>query len=153
MSWTPERVKQLINMWNAKAPASEIGAVLHVSRNAVIGKAHRLDLERRYWGSQSRPSSKHKSVNTPNVLRLRESPPKLVITPTPSVKAFCDLADSDCHWPIGQFYCGAIAIRRKPYCSYHMKRSNRSWDDAKRKRNKGSEASGESGSPVAEAAA
>ncbi len=50
MSWTDERIDQLKTMWEKGMTASQIAETLGgVSRNAVIGKAHRLDL-------QSRPS-------------------------------------------------------------------------------------------------
>ncbi|HEX2803224.1 MAG TPA: GcrA family cell cycle regulator [Sphingomicrobium sp.] len=48
MSWTEERIEQLKRMWHDGATASEIADKLGgVSRNAVIGKAHRLGLEAR----------------------------------------------------------------------------------------------------------
>jgi GcrA cell cycle regulator len=50
MSWTDERISQLKSLWEQGMTASQIADTLGgVSRNAVIGKAHRLDL-------QSRPS-------------------------------------------------------------------------------------------------
>ena len=50
MSWTDERIDKLKSMWEKGMTASQIAEELGgVSRNAVIGKAHRLDL-------QSRPS-------------------------------------------------------------------------------------------------
>ena len=50
MGWTDERIEQLKQMWQAGMTASQIAEALGgVSRNAVIGKAHRL-------GLQSRPS-------------------------------------------------------------------------------------------------
>jgi GcrA cell cycle regulator len=48
MSWTDERIATLKRMWEGGATASEIAAELGgVSRNAVIGKAHRLGLKAR----------------------------------------------------------------------------------------------------------
>ncbi|HTH29205.1 MAG TPA: GcrA family cell cycle regulator, partial [Sphingobium sp.] len=50
MAWTDERIDQLKTMWERGMTASQIADELGgVSRNAVIGKAHRL-------GLQSRPS-------------------------------------------------------------------------------------------------
>ncbi|MCX9148688.1 GcrA family cell cycle regulator, partial [Erythrobacter sp. WG] len=48
MSWTDERIATLRKMWEGGATASEIASELGgVSRNAVIGKAHRLGLKAR----------------------------------------------------------------------------------------------------------
>src|SRR5437763_8571799 len=48
MSWTEERIERLKTMWHEGATASQIADELGgVSRNAVIGKAHRLGLEQR----------------------------------------------------------------------------------------------------------
>ena len=48
MSWTEERIERLKKMWHDGATASEIAEKLGgVSRNAVIGKAHRLGQEAR----------------------------------------------------------------------------------------------------------
>src|ERR1700750_2177262 len=48
MSWTDERIERLKKMWAQGATASQIADELGgVSRNAVIGKAHRLGLEQR----------------------------------------------------------------------------------------------------------
>lgn len=47
MSWTPERIEELKRLWDAGHSASEIGKQLGVSKNAVVGKAHRLKLAAR----------------------------------------------------------------------------------------------------------
>lgn len=48
MSWTEERIEKLTKMWEGGATASQIAEELGgVSRNAVIGKAHRLELKAR----------------------------------------------------------------------------------------------------------
>lgn len=47
MGWTEERVDQLTQLWIEGLSASEIGRRLQVSKNAVIGKAHRLGLPSR----------------------------------------------------------------------------------------------------------
>ena len=45
MSWTPEKVEKLKELWGKGSTASEIAQILGgVTRNAVIGKAHRLNL-------------------------------------------------------------------------------------------------------------
>ena len=79
MSWTDERIDQLKAMWEKGMTASQIAEELGgVSRNAVIGKAHRL-------GLQSRPSPV-KANETP---RKKATPaaPKPAATPAPSPAA------------------------------------------------------------------
>ena len=45
MSWTEDKVKKLVSLWGKGSTASQIAEIIgEVSRNAVIGKAHRLNL-------------------------------------------------------------------------------------------------------------
>jgi GcrA cell cycle regulator len=62
MSWTDERIDQLTKMWEGGATASQIAEELGgVSRNAVIGKAHRLGLKAR--PSPVKPNEKLEPVS------------------------------------------------------------------------------------------
>ena len=64
MSWTEERIERLKTMWHEGATASEIAEKLGgVSRNAVIGKAHRLGLEAR--PSPVKPGEEHSAETKP----------------------------------------------------------------------------------------
>ena len=47
MAWTEERVEILIRLWGENCTAGEIGKVLGVTRNAVIGKAYRLGMSKK----------------------------------------------------------------------------------------------------------
>ena len=47
MSWTPERIDELTKLWESGHSASAIGKMLGVSKNAVVGKAHRMKLQAR----------------------------------------------------------------------------------------------------------
>ncbi|WP_282609969.1 GcrA family cell cycle regulator [Pelagibius sp. Alg239-R121] len=47
MSWTPERIDELTKLWETGHSASAIGKILGVSKNAVVGKAHRMKLQAR----------------------------------------------------------------------------------------------------------
>lgn len=87
MSWTEERIERLKSLWSDGATASQIAEDLGgVSRNAVIGKAHRLGLE-------SRPSpvrageekeKKAKSAPAPRAAKAVPAPkPTPVSTPEP----------------------------------------------------------------------
>ena len=60
MSWTSEKVEKLKELWSKGHTASQIAELLgDTTRNAVIGKAHRLNLEARAPSKQSTtPKSK-----------------------------------------------------------------------------------------------
>ena len=63
MNWTDERVELLKKLWNEGLSASQIAAQLGgVSRNAVIGKVHRLKLSGR--GKTTTAAPRSKKVNT-----------------------------------------------------------------------------------------
>jgi GcrA cell cycle regulator len=94
MSWTDERIEKLTKMWESGATASQIAEELGaVSRNAVIGKAHRLGLKARpspvkpnEAKSKARPAKKAKApAAAPAPTPVREakpaSPPTVEATP------------------------------------------------------------------------
>ena len=63
MSWTDERVEILKKMWAENHSASEIAKELGgVTRNAVIGKVHRLGLSNRGGASAGKPAAKEKAA-------------------------------------------------------------------------------------------
>ena len=54
MSWTIEREEKLRELWKKGQTASQIASMLgNTTRNAVIGKAHRLNLEARAVSKKS----------------------------------------------------------------------------------------------------
>ncbi len=63
MSWTDDKVKKLRELWTKGHTASQIAGLLgETTRNAVIGKAHRLNLEERA-PSKAKSSSEKKQTN------------------------------------------------------------------------------------------
>ncbi|MDV3257787.1 MAG: GcrA cell cycle regulator [Sphingomonas sp.] len=79
MSWTEERIERLKAMWSKGATASQIAEELGgVSRNAVIGKAHRLGLE-------SRPSPV--KAGEEKEKKARSAPAPKAAKPAPAPKA------------------------------------------------------------------
>jgi GcrA cell cycle regulator len=98
--WTPERIAALIALWNEDLSASEIGRRLGFSKNAVIGKVHRLGLPKR------RPSAKDEDEPV-DVVRLES------------------LSSDMCSWPVGNpgdrgfHFCGEPSVPGKPYCGKH----------------------------------
>ncbi len=70
MSWTEEKVSKLKELWGKGSTASQIAEIIGgVSRNAVIGKAHRLDLSAKINGNNS---ALIKSKNTNKFLRKQK---------------------------------------------------------------------------------
>lgn len=150
MTWTNDRVAELMRLWEAGRSASEIGRLLGVSKNSVVGKAHRMKL-------RARPSP-IKRGSTPQVRRVAVAPiqkpmvqapaaPKAVETrpPAPPPRAVRAVARTNgkgpnCLWPIGDpgdqdfHFCGAPAVAGKPYCDEHCARAyivrNRSESEA-----------------------
>lgn len=107
MEWTEERVATLKKLWEDGRSASQIAEAMgDVSRNAVIGKAHRL-------GLRGRPSP---------IRRQQAAQPK---RRQPVAKKATRVGERQCHWPIGHprepgfHFCGAPAEPDKPYCAEH----------------------------------
>jgi len=102
-SWTEEMVAELSRLWDEGLSTGEIGKRLGVSKNAVVGKAHRLSLS-------SRPSPIKRSKPKPKKEKL---------------PALSDLGPSHCRWPTGDpkepgfHFCGKKSIPGKPYCLEH----------------------------------
>jgi GcrA cell cycle regulator len=133
MTWTDERVAELARLWESGHSASAIGRILGVSKNAVVGKAHRLRLS-------SRPSPIRHERRTPVRRRIPmltrpvETPQTTLPEPEPPVEEPRIVTRRDgkgptCLWPIGDprqadfRFCEAPAMEGKPYCASHCARA------------------------------
>ena len=123
MTWTDERISDLIRLWDSGHSASHIGRVLGVSKNAVIGKAHRLKLPPRPYPIR-RSTGPRIPKPTPMAKRTPKLPPRSVFRATrPRHGA------PACLWPIGDpgdegfHFCGASTVPGKPYCDEHCARA------------------------------
>lgn len=129
MTWTDERVADLSRLWEAGYSASAIGRILGVSKNAVVGKAHRLRLA-------SRPSPIRRERRVPVRRRIpmlarpvEQKPAEPVPPPAPPRIVRRDGKGPNCLWPIGDpgeadfHFCGAPAVEGKPYCPAHCARA------------------------------
>ena len=120
MSWTEERVDDLRRLWDAGYSASAIGKQIGMSKNAVIGKAHRL-------GLRARPSPIRRSAPKPILAgRIRlEEPRSEPAPPPPPVRPRRIARGSTCLWPIGDpgdddfRFCNEPVVEGKPYCAAH----------------------------------
>lgn len=118
MVWTDERIDELKVLWAEGLTTGEIGKRLGVSKNAVVGKAHRL-------GLKGRPSPiKRNGAAEPAAkpARQKAAPAK---EPPKKIRSVVDLSAQACRWPIGDprepgfHFCGAPSIPSKPYCAEH----------------------------------
>jgi GcrA cell cycle regulator len=83
MSWTDERVEQLKKMWGEGLSASQIAKELGgVTRNAVIGKVHRLGLSNRTTGGTAAPTEAR-----PTKVAAKPKAPKPAAKPAPKAAA------------------------------------------------------------------
>jgi GcrA cell cycle regulator len=106
--WNEEKINRLKKLWSEGLTTGEIGKRLSVSKNAVVGKAHRL-------GLKGRPSPIKRPARTAEVKKQTE------------VKVFTltDLSSQTCRWPIGDpkhedfRFCGKPVLAGKPYCGEH----------------------------------
>jgi len=126
--WKPENLSKLAKMWAAGQSASVIGEHFKVSRNAVIGKVHRLGLPERKTevGLQNArlPSG---PPPAPTCANLRQPAPPL---PEGDVARIQWPEEGRCKWPVGEpgepgfGFCGLAAAG--VYCPEHRQRSFRS---------------------------
>lgn len=146
-AWTDDRVEKLKAMVEQGASAGEIEAALDcgISRNAVIGKVHRLKLAFKN-GRGASPGKPHRPraavPSRPPLFDVRlpasdVSPITAAIEPIQivAVEASAGGVDHDglkphhCRWPSGDprspdfRYCGVHHIEGKPYCAHHDRKS------------------------------
>jgi|TARA_B110000438_G_C15804958_1_gene646863 GcrA cell cycle regulator len=134
MSWTPERENKLKDLWNKGHTASQIATLLgDTTRNAVIGKAHRLNLEARAASRKNTTAVKTKDENiveTKGAKPSRRSRFKSLLLDknfeAENPKTLEELTDETCKWPIGHppekdfYFCGRKPLEKFPYCKLHI---------------------------------
>jgi len=142
-TWTPERIEQLRSFVTTGMTCSQIAAAIGVSRNAVIGKIHRLGLSSgRPAGASTRancpPRARHPRGPTQRrLLRLAfaRAPLEEILSDLVVISTHpCSLVDIDahqCRWPIGDpasthfLFCGNDAIAGFTYCVGHARMAYR----------------------------
>lgn len=117
MAWTDDRIAKLKKMWEKGLSASQIAEELgEVTRNAVIGKAHRLGLSGRPSPVKSKEKKKAKSKPAPKKVKKEEKEQLITLLM---------LTDRMCKWPIGHpgeekfHFCGIKSVPGQPYCAEH----------------------------------
>ena len=131
MSWTYERVEKLKQLWEEGLTASRIAAELgEVTRNAVIGKAHRLGLSGRMASKKSNGGIsiiRKKRVNISQNQKVINIAP--VINEPMNPTDFENIKDGLCRWPLGEpeeidfKFCGRNTQEGFLYCQSHYKQA------------------------------
>ena len=136
--WTNERVELLKELWADGLSANQIASRLGgVSRNAVIGKVHRLGIAGR-TATIRNPRPRHTLPSRPKLrvpmisprclvkaaVSVFDDPPELGPAPNGRV-TLLDLKKNMCRWPIGDpmekgfHFCGRRKSPGGPYCEHH----------------------------------
>jgi GcrA cell cycle regulator len=163
LTWTDDRVEQLKKLWEAGLSASQIAAELgNVTRNAVIGKVHRLGLSGRAKSPSSaaprprkaRPAQHMMRVTRPvsrgntalaHAFEVEMEPDPIAydnVVPMSQRLSLLELNEATCHWPIGDpsnpefFFCGGKALASLPYCAHHSRIAYQPASDRRRQQPK-----------------
>ena len=134
MSWTEEKVAKLKELWGTGNTASQIAEIIGgISRNAVIGKAHRLNLSAKIktriatTNQNFENSSGEKNSQTK---KGRKSKFKSLIIEKnfepENPKQLEELDENSCKWPIGHpdedsfYFCVRSSLKDFSYCKLHL---------------------------------
>lgn len=158
MSWDDNRIEQLKKLWGEGLSASQIAAELGgVTRNAVIGKVHRLGLSGR---TKAKPAAaarpRNKTIKAPartttvsfrgnlavvemvDAIAVAEPVRESVVIPMSRRVSIMELREGVCRWPLGDplqadfAYCGADCGAGKTYCEAHARIAFQPHNDRRR---------------------
>jgi len=134
MSWNDEKVAKLKELWGKGNTANQIAEIIGgLSRNAVIGKAHRLNLSSKIKARGSTLGGNYQSDASENNLKQkkdRKSKFKSLIIEKDfepeNPKKLEELDESSCKWPVGHpeektfYFCGRSSLKDFSYCKLHL---------------------------------
>ena len=134
MSWNEEKVNKLKELWGKGSTASQIAEIIGgISRNAVIGKAHRLNLSSKIKAksASTRQNFSQKSEEySAKQNQGRKSKFKSLIIEKDfepeNPKKLEELDESYCKWPVGHpeeksfYFCGRSSLKDFSYCKLHL---------------------------------
>ena len=134
MSWNEEKVKKLKELWGKGSTASQIAEIIgDISRNAVIGKAHRLNLSSKIKTRNASSSQNFDNGSEENSSKQRKGRKSkfqsLIIEKDfepENPKKLEELDESSCKWPVGHpeeesfYFCGRSSLKDFSYCKLHL---------------------------------
>ena len=135
MPWDDCNVSKLRELWDQGLPTAQIGKLLGFTKNAVVGKAHRIGLERRPSPiRRTAVKPDRKKARSPIIPKLNFETTKDEIKDKPVVQQnfqpivknlFTKKVRRGCEWPEGHpdesdfKFCGKERFEEKPYCIDH----------------------------------
>ena len=134
MSWNEEKVEKLKELWGKGSTASQIAEIIGgISRNAVIGKAHRLNLSSKIKTRNASSSQNFDNSSEENSSKQRRGKKSkfqsLIIEKDfepENPKKLEELDENSCKWPIGHpeeqsfYFCGRSSLKDFSYCKLHL---------------------------------
>ena len=131
MSWTPDRVELLKKLWGSGKTASQIAEIIGgVSRNAVIGKSHRLNLSAKIKTRSAVTTGKSLVTQETTSKKSRKSKFKSLLLdknfePAKNLKLE-ELSEKTCKYMEGHpdeknsSFCGRTTVDKFSYCPLHL---------------------------------
>ena len=133
MSWNEEKVDKLKELWGKGNTASQIAEIIGgISRNAVIGKAHRLNLSSKIKTRNASSTQGFNNNSEENIKQkqTRKSRFKSLLIEKDfepeNPKKLEELDESSCKWPVGHpeeklfYFCGRSSLKDFSYCKLHL---------------------------------
>jgi GcrA cell cycle regulator len=137
MDWNEDTIARIRALWAEGHSTAEIGRRMGISKNAVVGKAHRLNLParpspiRRGTGEKRPPRQTVRRITGPTLPALQSVERQAAMKPPVALRAVPSQPRpagriSSCCWPLGEpgtvafRFCGDPTVPAKPYCDEHV---------------------------------